>query len=134
GQQQILGGGEDRRRQGALEGLLGGRAHLKNKRGASEAARCSPVDIGEDRRVGVGLLVGAGAAFPDLSRQLGDTSADLLLFDDDEYPRLLVLGAGGEGGGVEDLRERVVVDLVGREVAACPLAVDDVEEVRHRRA
>ena len=111
-------------RLGGPRGLAG----QPRKGGSSGGAR---IDVGQDAGVEVGLLVLAGAALPDLLGQCGDATADRLVLDDDERPRLLVLGAGGEGGGVEDLGECVVVDVVLAEVAARPLAVHHLEEVRH---
>ena len=48
-----------------------------------------------------------------------------------EDPGLAVLGAGGEGGGIEHLLHGVVVDGIVAEDPARALAVHDLEDVLH---
>ena len=76
--------------------------------------------------------MGLGPALPGPAVQVTDGGPAVGVTDDDEDPGLLVLGAGGEGGRLEDPFDQVVGQWIGREGPAGALAEDDIEEFGHQ--
>ena len=129
GQQQILHGREDRRADRDLETAFDIGAHDDVYRRSCDATGRALVDIGEHLRGEPRLGEGAAVLFPGLAGELADRSPGHGVADDHELPGLAVFCAGRVGCGFEERAELGVGDRRVGELPACPLAIDDGEQV-----
>jgi hypothetical protein len=73
------------------------------------------------------------SALPGPAVEIADGGPATGVADDDEDPRLAVLGTGRERRRLEDSLDKIVVERFGPEGPAGALTQDDVEEIGHRR-
>ena len=130
GQEHVLGGREDRGGQDPAVAQAGVGPHDDQDGGGGDAPLGALIDLVQQRSGEAAFRMGLGPALPGPAVQVSDGRPAVGVADDDEDPGLLVLGAGGEGGGLKDPFNQVVGQWIGREGPAGALAEDDIEEFR----
>jgi hypothetical protein len=103
-------------------------AHDHQDRGTGQAGLGPGVHLVEQAGCEASLRRGPSRLPPDPTGEVGDRGALPGVANDDEDPRLQVLGARGVGGGGQAPLDQGVVDRATVELPARPLAQGHVEE------